>query len=112
MGTLEKEVNLTFGERHEDSAIDAYAAQLGHKVYGQQRRVSIAMPPGGPSEALAITLPQLRTDPLPPPVDEQVGEDISAKPANTTRELEGDTEKTFFRLTGFVDGLVDLPRWG
>jgi len=93
---LELEVNLGFGARHEDAAIEAYASQVGHQVYGQQRRVSIALPEAGPSAALAHTFPPPRCDPLPSSDCKTGPRDESAEPA-------------YFRLTGFVDGLVDLP---
>jgi len=100
--TLEKEVNLEFGERHEDAAISAYEAQIGYPVYGQQRRVSLALPKSSPHEALSLAFPPLRQDPLPPPPE---------KSAEEHTENHG-TNKPYFRLTGFVDGLVDLPREG
>jgi len=96
---LELEINLEFGARHEDAAIEAYSQQLGQPVYGQQRRVSLAMPEAGPAQALAEALPPPRAEPM-----------SVEKEHPTTRGSEsGDA---YFRLTGFVDGLVDLPRLG
>merc|ERR1740129_1934330 len=94
--TLELEVNLEFGARHEDAAVEAYEIQSGRSVYGQQRRVSLPLPKAGAAEALAHTLPPMRDDPLPqdgPVADEGIS--------------SGDA---YFLLTGFVDGLVDIPR--
>merc|ERR1719353_493630 len=68
--TLEMEVNLDFGERYEDAAIEAYEKLVGRPVYGQQRRVSLSLPEAGPAEALAVTVPPLRKDVL--PSDEEV----------------------------------------
>ncbi|CAK9076891.1 unnamed protein product [Durusdinium trenchii] len=39
--TLELEVNLDFGARHEDSAIERYEKKVGSKVYGQQQRLCL-----------------------------------------------------------------------
>lgn len=89
---LNMEINVEFGARHEDAAIEAYSAQVGTKVYGEQRRVSVPLPPGGPETALAQVFPMPSTG---------VGDakaDAQAAP------------KPYFRLTGFIDGMVDLPR--
>jgi len=105
---LEMEINLEFGARHEDAAIDAYSQQVGQQVYGQQRRVSLAMPEAGPAEALARVLPPTRSEPL--PREEQEGGSSSSS-GPPPEEGPGKRE-AYFRLTGFVDGLVDLPREG
>ena len=54
---LELEINLEFGARHEEAAIEIYEARLGKKVYGQQHRVSVGMPPDGPKFALSHCFP-------------------------------------------------------
>jgi len=115
--TLELEINLEFGARHEDAAIEAYEAQMKRPVFGQQRRVSMALPEGGHMEALAHTLPPLRREPL--PKDEEVaarpsgGSHVVERP-ETVNLPEGEEQErkaeAYLRLTGFVDGLIDLPR--
>jgi hypothetical protein len=97
--TLELEVNCDFGERYEDKAIEAYEKVVGRPVYGQQRRVSLALPEAGPAQALASTVPPLRNDTLPS------DEDVKTVPKDVDED-----KPAFFRLTGFIDGLVDLPR--
>uniref|UniRef100_A0A7S4RY27 Uncharacterized protein n=1 Tax=Alexandrium monilatum TaxID=311494 RepID=A0A7S4RY27_9DINO len=103
---LELEIILEFGARHEDAAIDVYSQQVGQPVYGQQRRVSLALPAAGPAEALQRALPPLRAEPLPrqEPAEQKGGE------AGGARGASSGGPDAYFRLTGFVDGLVDLPR--
>lgn len=87
---LQSEMNCEFGARHEDAAIDAYALRVRAPVYGQQRRVSVPLP-AEPTEALTTVFPM-------PGID------------GCSRGQAGAEAKPFFRLTGFVDGMVDLPR--
>merc|ERR1712048_1000929 len=54
---LELEINMEFGARHEDTALGDYATRVGSQVYGEQERVKIPMPPGGPHEALLHAFP-------------------------------------------------------
>lgn len=94
---LEMEINVEFGARHEDAAIQAYSARVGQPVYGEQRRVSVALPNIDPGEALAKCFP------APTP----------AESSSRSEAKEGQaSEKPLFRLTGFVDGMVDLPQGG
>ena len=39
--TLELEVNLDFGARHEDAAIERYQRRINAEVYGQQHRHAV-----------------------------------------------------------------------
>jgi len=136
---LEMEISCEFGARHEDAAIDAYAGQLGAEVYGQQRRVSMAFPKCSPQEALLHTLPPLRDTPLPREEGLTSSAKLNAADEKTASVVAGDADiggggtgssatgcaattvdkntndstcdAAHFRLTGFVDGLVDLaPR--
>jgi len=168
---LQLEINLDFGERYEDNAIEAYEKLVNAKVFGQQRRVSLCLPAGGPAEALMSTVPPLRMDTLPqddefkadaPGVYEIVDEggacvthDLSlvCQPMSTlpkgrhvnivevrilddgdhvrgrveepqgwislvkrstgyrwAKKAKKDESPAHFLITGFVDGLVDLPR--
>ena len=109
---LEMEISCDFGARHEDAAIDAYAGQVAAEVYGQQRRVSMAFPRCNPEEALLHTLPPLRDSPL-PREEQQRGSTshgdsgcVVATGDESTKDHTPDA--AHFRLTGFVDGLVDL----
>jgi len=104
--TLELEINLEFGSRHEDAALEGYEAQIGTRTYGQQHRVKVAMPRGGVSEALARVFPA-----------EGSGSRsrIEAQAAEASTAAGGppaDTSDVFFYLTGFTDAIVDLPRQG
>jgi len=104
--TLELEINLEFGARHEDSAIEAYEARLGKKVYGQQHRVSVPMPSGGAAVALSqAVFPAPHAGPR--SRDDKKEADATSGEASS---LSKDESRPFFRLTGFVDGLVDVPR--
>lgn len=107
---LEQELNLEFGARHEDAAIRAYETQVGSSVFGEQRRVSMGFPDCDPKEALKRVLPPLRREPL--PRDEVATESERATNVDKqgTAGEDADGEEHLFRLTGFVDGLVDLPR--
>lgn len=117
---LDMEINLEFGTRHEDAAIDAYSKQTGSQVFGQQRRVSLALPVGGPAEALAHTLPPPRAEPLARqelgPTEVQgaqcmLGDQVGQGGVNSGHSAAAAVSSdAYFRLTGFVDGLVDLPR--
>jgi len=98
--TLEKEICLEFGARHEDAALDAYAVKMGRPVYGQQKRISVALPQVSPAEALSAVFP--------PPGS--FGPELAAGAAASSAGSLGDQREAFFRLTGFVDGIVDLPR--
>jgi len=110
--TLESEINLEFGARHEDAALEAYSARTRRKVYGEQRRVDIPLPKEGPEQALFTVFPTPRTvtlswlDAESAAVAEAVGADAAAG-ASCAKKQE---EKPYFRLTGFIDGLIDLPR--
>eukprot|EP00931_Biecheleriopsis_adriatica_P078642 TRINITY_DN5206_c0_g1_i1.p1 TRINITY_DN5206_c0_g1~~TRINITY_DN5206_c0_g1_i1.p1 ORF type:complete len:588 (+),score=150.81 TRINITY_DN5206_c0_g1_i1:37-1764(+) len=116
--TLELEINLEFGARHEDTALEAYEARLGAKVYGQQHRVSVALPHDGPSIALSQAFPA-------PHADARPRDDVKVDTCNSDGGTAGSTagagsgvsgkgdkaqSRPYFRLTGFVDGLVDVPR--
>lgn len=94
--TLQLEVNLDFGARHEDSAIERYQKKVGADVYGQQKRVFLPMPADGPNVALCQAFP-------PPARDGALPRD--QQPATTDQGA-----KPLFYLTGYVDGLVDVPR--
>lgn len=109
--TLELEINLEFGARHEDAAIEAYEQRVGRKVYGQQHRVSVRMPSEGPDVALAKAFPA----PFPalrPRDDLQLKmEGNKEAPLDGSLKRKRDHhEEPYFRLTGFVDGLVDIVR--
>lgn len=116
--TLELECNLEFGERHEDAAIREYETRVGSPVYGQQRRVSMGLPEAGAAEALAHCFKMVQRKVLPPlPPEEKEKPPMPAESAlapfphgSGTGSKESD-DGAYFRLTGFVDGLVDLP-WG
>eukprot|EP00747_Dinoflagellata_sp_TGD_P193844 gnl/TRDRNA2_/TRDRNA2_60573_c0_seq2.p1 gnl/TRDRNA2_/TRDRNA2_60573_c0~~gnl/TRDRNA2_/TRDRNA2_60573_c0_seq2.p1 ORF type:complete len:564 (+),score=84.74 gnl/TRDRNA2_/TRDRNA2_60573_c0_seq2:195-1694(+) len=86
--TIQSEINVGFGAQHEDAALRAYEARVGCKVYGEQRRIQVALPQAGPAEALAVAFPAC-------------GKAPSAEC--------GSEENPYFLLTGFVDGLIDLP---
>ncbi|CAK9076888.1 unnamed protein product [Durusdinium trenchii] len=93
--TLELEVNLDFGARHEDSAIERYEKKVGSKVYGQQQRVFLPMPVDGPQFAVCQAFP--------PPF-------ISAVRPREEKPKEDQGARPLFFLTGYVDGLVDVQR--
>jgi len=88
------------GARHEDAALEGYAERVGCPVYGEQKRVNVAMPLSGPAEALAHTFPR-------PPSAAPQREAPGAGPAGNSAVP---TEEPLFRLTGFVDGIADVPR--
>lgn len=104
---LELEINLDFGERHEDSAVAAYSKRIGLPVYGDQHRVKVAMPwPSGCGNAptaadLAMTgvLPAHRIGSRREELDRGFG----------GGGMFGDPREAFFYLTGFTDGIVDIP---
>lgn len=79
---LELELKLEFGARHEDAALLIYQNRVGQPVHSQQRRVFFAMP-GDPVTALSELNKQ--------------------EPKEKTEGLPA------FYLTGFVDGMVDVP---
>lgn len=111
--TLELEINLEFGARHEDNAIEVYEGRVGRKVYGQQHRVSVPMPAEGHLVALAQALPPPHPGVRPKDDLVQVDADRPPAPQSTGTGVNGsDREgpRPFFRLTGFVDGLLDVPR--
>eukprot|EP00933_Yihiella_yeosuensis_P000423 TRINITY_DN10064_c4_g1_i1.p1 TRINITY_DN10064_c4_g1~~TRINITY_DN10064_c4_g1_i1.p1 ORF type:complete len:536 (-),score=134.60 TRINITY_DN10064_c4_g1_i1:301-1722(-) len=117
--TLELEVNLEFGARHEDAAISAYEARLGTKVYGQQHRVALPLQGDGPEAALAQAFPAPHPGVRPrhDVVDGGTADASSAKgnsnSGSSSSSGGGDGAKAplpHFRLTGFVDGLVDVVR--
>ena len=102
---LELEINLGFGTRHEDEAIKAYEAKIGRSVYGQQRRVSLMFPRAGPAEALARIVSLVKQDPMPSDSEhctDTIGDTLKEGDAAVSADM-------LFRLTGFVDGLVDFP---
>eukprot|EP00929_Paragymnodinium_shiwhaense_P038468 TRINITY_DN20313_c0_g1_i1.p1 TRINITY_DN20313_c0_g1~~TRINITY_DN20313_c0_g1_i1.p1 ORF type:complete len:558 (-),score=175.61 TRINITY_DN20313_c0_g1_i1:378-2015(-) len=103
--TLQQECNLSFGDRHEDAAIEAYEQLVGAKVYGCQRRVSVPMPPEGPAAALA-SLPAVRLEAMPPDEPAVPGKEASEK----AKRRDEEASPAYFRVTGFIDGLVNLPR--
>merc|ERR1712048_746772 len=93
----EKEINLEFGARHEDAAIEAYQKRIGHEVYGTQCRIKVAMPCGGAAVALASAFP---------PTDSACKAQIdSFADGFAMGQIE-----PYFYLTGFTDGIVDVPR--
>lgn len=96
--TLQLEVNLDFGARHEDSAIERYQKKVGADVYGQQKRVFLPMPAEGPNFALCQAFP--------PPASAAALPRDQAPAAPATDQ----GAKPLFYLTGYVDGLVDVPR--
>ncbi|CAJ1385456.1 unnamed protein product [Effrenium voratum] len=99
---LELEVNLTFGARHEDTALESYEARVGSRVYGQQLRVFAAMPAEGPDAALRY---------LPSPHENvRPREDGETKGGREKNKQKQDGPLPLFYLTGFVDALVDVPR--
>ena len=128
--TLELEINLEFGARHEDAAIEKYEARIGKKVYGQQHRVSVGMTRDGPSVALSTCFPT-------PHIGTRPEDDVNIN-LDGAKEASGDGSGTFrttghvndvgverfvtkaasgnseerplIRLAGFVDGIVDVPR--
>jgi hypothetical protein len=97
---LELEINLEFGTRHEDAALKAYENRVAQQVYGDQYRVKVAMPCGGPAEALARVFPP-----------EGWGSRSKLEAAATAgRGTYDEVDQPYFYLTGFTDGIVDLPR--
>ena len=110
---LHLEINLEFGARHEAAAIRAYEAYVGSNVFGEQRRVFMGFPEVDSKEALHRVLPSLRQEPLP---REEVstacehGKGHSIHEQFVERDGSTGSADDYFRLTGFVDGLVDLPR--
>mmetsp|Transcript_66978 Transcript_66978/g.139844 ORF Transcript_66978/g.139844 Transcript_66978/m.139844 type:complete len:639 (+) Transcript_66978:109-2025(+) len=112
--TLELEINLQFGARHEDAALAAYSDRVGRKVYGDQRRISIPLPKEGPVQALGTVFPAPLASCL-SQIDaeaERIGKEAGIEPSSMKRIGNNyyEVDEPFFRLTGFVDGLVDLPR--
>jgi len=106
--TLELEVNLDFGARHEDTAIEAYQERLGSQVYGQQHRVCLPLPADGATHALcqAFPAPHEGARPRTDIKTAAVGQESNAP--SDVREVP--VHRPFFLLTGFVDGLVDVRR--
>lgn len=102
--TLEREVNLEFGARHEDAALEAYEARTGMRVYGQQKRISVALPSEGPEQALLNVFPRAAYG------GKQTGNSEPSSDVTTVSEKTADAP--FFRLTGYIDGLVDVPLIG
>lgn len=119
--TLDFEVNCEFGARHEDAALAAFAAKVGRPVYGDQRRVSIPLPHEGPEHALGTVFPMPHTKCL-SALDAEASALAASKDgapeavaADTGRVPAGGVDgapksEPLFRLTGFIDGMVDLPR--
>jgi hypothetical protein len=111
LNALQLDINLDFGERHEDSALAAYEARVGARNYGDQHRVKVAMPRGGPAEALAR---------FPSPGSacrssiEAAAASSNSKAAAGSSTVEAGqidaAEDAFFYITGFTDGIVDIPR--
>ncbi|CAE7751573.1 unnamed protein product, partial [Symbiodinium necroappetens] len=97
------EVNLDFGARHEDAAIEAYQERVGSQVYGQQHRVCLPLPVDGATHALcqAFPAPHEGTRPREDIKANAVGQE--SKPPSDAREVP--VHRPFFLLTGFVDGL-------
>lgn len=114
---LETEVRLGFGARHEDSALAAYEKRVGQPVYGQQQRIFVEMPP--PDDSWFCPFPPPRS--LTSGCGSYCNKLQEGRPAITLKEDEtvlgaatllGASEgrhPAYFNLTGFVDGLVDLP---
>mmetsp|Transcript_10417 Transcript_10417/g.23590 ORF Transcript_10417/g.23590 Transcript_10417/m.23590 type:complete len:584 (+) Transcript_10417:38-1789(+) len=108
---LDLEVNLDFGERHEDAAIEAYEASNHCAVYGQQYRISVPLPAAGAPAALGTVFPPLRQEPL--SQSEEFKAKLDPKPAQeddkeTTANKHKDHPDAYFLLTGHVDGLSDI----
>lgn len=97
--TLELEINLEFGARHEDAALAAYEARLGRHVYGQQLRVSVPLPAEGAEAALGLAF-------LPPHLGLRPKEQDDVKAVKAVKA----EVRPYFRFTGFVDALADVPR--
>mmetsp|Transcript_65599 Transcript_65599/g.118175 ORF Transcript_65599/g.118175 Transcript_65599/m.118175 type:complete len:614 (+) Transcript_65599:72-1913(+) len=114
--TLELEINLEFGTRHEDSALEVYEQRMGTKVYGAQHRVSVPMPADGPQAALSQAFPVPHTGVRPRDGDGvssgDHGSRSDSKVAGNSSSIDSNLRgpQPFFRLTGFVDGLVDVQR--
>lgn len=109
--TLELEINLEFGARHEDAAIEAYEQRVGRKVYGQQHRVSVRMPSEGSDVALAKAFPAPFPGLRPRDAVQPRIEGNNDPPLDGSLKRKRDHhEEPYFRLTGFIDGLVDIVR--
>lgn len=98
--SLELEINLEFGARHEDAALAAYETRIGRRVYGQQLRISVPLPAEGAAAALGVSFP-------PPHSGVRPSSEESATSAEKAKASEA--TRPYFRLTGFVDGLADVP---
>eukprot|EP00932_Pfiesteria_piscicida_P019341 SRR837773.6166.p2 GENE.SRR837773.6166~~SRR837773.6166.p2 ORF type:complete len:185 (-),score=42.93 SRR837773.6166:293-847(-) len=110
--TLESEVNLEFGARHEDAALAAFAATVQRPVYGEQRRVSVPLPLEGAEAALGTVFPTPHSRCL-SALDAEKAAAAAAEAAGGALAAEAAAApkaEPYFRLTGFVDALVDLPR--
>lgn len=109
--TLEMELNLGFGMLHEDAAIAAYEARVGMPVYGDQYRIQVAMPCGGPQEALAQSFPPTGTgnkQNIDAKAAAAAAKRAATKAAGNVENVEED--RPYFLLTGFTDGIVDVPK--
>lgn len=118
LNALQLEVNLDFGTRHEDAALDLYEARLGSKTYGQQHRIKVAMPYSGPAAALArfpLAGTGCRTaiEAMAAAAEEKrkVAEEKRKSQENdglaSSSATDADPE-TYFFLTGFTDAIVDV----
>lgn len=123
--TLQLEINLDFGTRHEDAALEAYEVKIGVRTYGQQHRIKVAMPRAGPGEALlrfpvpgsgcksTIEAAAAANAAATAAVADASGPAVSG--AATNVETQGCTkghadEDAYFYITGFTDAIVDIPK--
>eukprot|EP00928_Gymnodinium_smaydae_P053415 TRINITY_DN37405_c0_g1_i1.p1 TRINITY_DN37405_c0_g1~~TRINITY_DN37405_c0_g1_i1.p1 ORF type:complete len:712 (+),score=163.07 TRINITY_DN37405_c0_g1_i1:202-2337(+) len=106
--TLELELNLDFGARHEDAALEAYAARVGQPIYGEQHRVQVAMPCGGPEEALTTVFPAQGSG-CRASIEAEAAERQRRRASHAEGRNDQATPEAYFKLTGFTDAIVDLP---
>lgn len=115
---LDMELNVEFGARHEDAALLAYEASVGQPCYGAQQRIRVALPRAGPEEALATVFPSPGSGSRassaghglsPSSGSSPAGGGVPATSGASTPVKSGEA---YFYLTGFIDGLVDVPRGG